>query len=89
MMIPTHLSLPLNDYVPFATSLSGCLQVRFCPELHTLEGLSDEEAVEAACLGMQDAIDQSSFPLTGGVIICALRSFSEEHSMRMAALSHR
>lgn len=57
-------------------------EIRFCPELHTLEGLSCEQAVEAVLCGYRK---QQS--ILGGVIICALRSKTAEHGVRMAKLA--
>ena len=57
---------------------------RFCPSLHTLEGLSPEQAVEAVLAGYRGQ-DQ----VVGGVIIVALRSSSQEHGLEMARLAAR
>jgi adenosine deaminase len=54
------------------------VELRFCPTLHTLEGLTPKEAVEAVVEGVPD---------TGGVIICALRSNDAQHSLEMAQLT--
>mmetsp|Transcript_503 Transcript_503/g.1096 ORF Transcript_503/g.1096 Transcript_503/m.1096 type:complete len:378 (+) Transcript_503:185-1318(+) len=64
-------------------------EVRFCPELHTHEGLSPEEVVEAVCAGFEQAVAEADIDLTGGIIICALRNLTAAHSMRMADLARR
>jgi len=69
-------------------------EVRFCPQLHTLEGLGLEEVVEAVCQGWQAAVSQCSAAeqpvvLSGGIILCALRSLPAEHSMETAQLAKR
>ena len=56
----------------------------FCPSLHTLEGLSPSQAVEAVLAGYRGQ-DQ----VVGGVIIVALRSSSQEHGIQMARLAAR
>ena len=56
----------------------------FCPSLHTLEGLSPAQAVEAVLAGYRGQ-DQ----VVGGVIIVALRSSSQEHGIQMARLAAR
>ena len=56
----------------------------FCPSLHTLEGLSPAQAVEAVLAGYRGQ-DQ----VVGGVIIVALRSSSQEHGLQMARLAAR
>ena len=44
-------------------------KIRFCPELHTLEGLSPDEVVQAVIAGLR-----SQTLVTGGIILVALRS---------------
>ena len=61
-------------------------EIRFCPELHTTEGLSLAEVVVAVCRGVHRGCEGSA--IQGGVIVCALRSFSAEHSLRHAQLAH-
>ena len=50
-------------------------EIRFCPELHTREGLSEEEVVEAAIEGFR-----SQKQVVGGLILVALRSKDSAHS---------
>jgi adenosine deaminase len=67
-------------------------EIRFCPELHTNEGLTVETVVRAVIAGMQDALQATTSskqptPMKAGVIICALRSLPVSHSMEMVGLS--
>eukprot|EP00951_Prasinocladus_malaysianus_P033747 scaffold336134_cov32-Prasinocladus_malaysianus.AAC.2 len=64
-------------------------QVRFCPALHTLEGLSLDEVVSSVCQGVEAAKADSPTRISGGIIVCALRSLPDTHSMEMAQLAHR
>ena len=57
-------------------------EIRFCPELHTLESLTSEEAVEAVLHGYR-----SQETVLGGVVVCALRSKTKEHGVKMAKLA--
>ena len=56
-------------------------ELRFCPTLHTLRGLSEASALEAVLRGF------ASVGLPGGVIVCALRTLAPEHWAAMAALA--
>jgi len=58
-------------------------EIRFCPTLHTLEGLSPREAVDAVVAGVK----QSGGSGSTGVIICALRSHDAAHSLEMSHLT--
>lgn len=57
-------------------------ELRFCPVLHTQEGLTPRDAVDAVVEGVESASAGKN-----GVIICALRSHSATHSMEMAQLA--
>ena len=62
------------------------LEVRFCPKLHTLNGLTERQATEAVCSGLSLAL--SSRPGTkGGTILCALRSLPGSHALDTATLA--
>jgi len=61
------------------------LEIRFCPALHTLEGLSVEQVVQAASRGWQDAVAERA-TLKGGLILCALRSYPAPHPLETAQL---
>ena len=66
------------------------LELRFCPTLHTLEGLVAADAVNAVVSGLELARKQilrtKPFFATG-VIVCALRSHPEAHGVEMAELA--
>ena len=62
-------------------------EIRFCPILHTLEGLSSSDAVEAVLEGLKSAKETLSSTLfEGGIIICALRSHTPEEAVSLAEL---
>jgi adenosine deaminase len=72
------------------------VEVRFCPALHTLSGLTADAAVAAVVAGFRAAQacysvalpgHDLSLPLKGGVIVCALRSHTDEEMQRMADLA--
>ncbi|HAJ05900.1 MAG TPA: adenosine deaminase [Chloroflexi bacterium] len=60
-------------------------EIRFCPALHTLEGLSVNDVVEGVVSGFQDA--EKSYDIKGGIIICALRSYGVSHTCEMVELA--
>lgn len=60
-------------------------EIRFCPQLHVLEGLTVDDAVRAVVSGFQYA--HKELDIRGGVIVCALRSYSADHSIEMAELA--
>lgn len=57
------------------------LELRFCPTLHTLQGLSERAALDAVLRGFETC------GLPGGVIVCALRTMTADHWTAMAALA--
>ena len=59
-------------------------EVRFCPDLHTNEGLTPDQAVEAVIAGFR-----SQSHVLGGVILVALRSKSEQHGLNTARLGSK
>lgn len=59
-------------------------EIRFCPSLHTSEGMSEEEAVEAVIAGAQ-----AQTSVIAGVILVALRSKNSSHGLRMAELANK
>ena len=59
-------------------------ELRFCPNLHTLEGLSPYQVVWAVVRGFQRGAKE--YGIIGGVILCGLRSFSTDVTMATAAL---
>ncbi len=60
-------------------------EIRFCPELHVLEGMTVNDAVSAVVSGFQ--LSQRKLNIRGGIIVCALRSYSVDHSIEMAELA--
>lgn len=64
-------------------------EVRFCPELHTLEGLELDQIVAAVCRGLAAGCAATGGAVRGGVIVCCLRSFTPEHSLEHAQLAHQ
>lgn len=60
-------------------------EIRFCPQLHVSEGMTVDDVVSAVVSGFQIAQEELDF--RGGIIICALRSYSVDHSIEMAELA--
>lgn len=60
------------------------LEVRYSPLLHTREGLSPTQVVEAVLLGLRKA--KRELGIRTGVILCALRTLPPESSLRIAEL---
>ena len=60
-------------------------ELRFCPALHTREGLSEAAVVRAVVTGFARARDEVG--IRGGVILCALRSYPAPHPLDMARLA--
>ena len=64
-------------------------EVRFCPTLHTLEGLTPCEVVEAVLEGLEGAKAEVRGLFEAGVIICALRSRSPDEAVSLVELGSR
>ncbi len=60
-------------------------EIRFCPELHTNENLTANDAVDAVVSGFREA--EQTLNMRGGVIVCALRSYAVEHTIEMVELA--
>jgi adenosine deaminase len=60
-------------------------ELRFCPALHTLEGLSCDDAVRAVARGVRRAT--SDVGIDGGVLLCVLRSRSAAHGVETVELA--
>jgi adenosine deaminase len=60
------------------------LEVRYCPLLHTREGLRPSAVVEAVVRGLRNA--KRELGIRYGVILCAIRSQGPESSLRIAEL---
>ncbi len=65
------------------------LEIRFCPALHTLGGLSEDAAVRAVAETFLRYFASASKPLRGGVILCALRSKGPAHARETFELAKR
>ncbi|MGV3522738.1 MAG: adenosine deaminase [Candidatus Sericytochromatia bacterium] len=61
------------------------MEVRFCPLLHTKNGLSMPQIVKAVLQGLADA--ERQYDITTGVIICGIRHMSPENSEALAQLT--
>ena len=61
------------------------LEVRYSPVLHTTEGMTLDEAVEAPLRGLARA--EADFHILTGIIVCGIRSFQPSLSLRMAELA--
>lgn len=62
------------------------IEIRFAPILHTLRGLTIEDAINAAVDGFIKAEVVLENKLYGGIILCALRSYPVEDSMKLLPL---
>ena len=61
------------------------IEVRYCPALHTREGLSPDAVMDAVLRGL--ARGERETGTVARVIVCALRSFPWPHAMEMAELA--
>jgi adenosine deaminase len=61
------------------------LEVRYCPELHTKNGMILSDTVEAVKLGLQQA--EKKCGIITGIIICSLRNMSPLHSLELSKLA--
>ena len=57
-------------------------EIRFCPSLHTMEGLTEDQVVRAVIEGFN-----SQNAVMGGVILTALRSKEASHGLKIARLA--
>lgn len=64
------------------------IELRFCPQLHTLEGMTPDETIIAVTDAFRLAIT-AALPLrvVGGVILAALRSFPPAHVVEVVELA--
>ena len=60
------------------------LEVRYCPVLHLQQGLRPGQVVEAVLRGLRSA--KRALGIRYGLILCAIRSFGPESSLRIAEL---
>ncbi len=61
------------------------LEVRFCPALHTEEGLDGNEVLAAVAAGLKRA--EEAFDLQARIIVCGLRTLDPRVSLEMAELA--
>ena len=61
------------------------LEVRYCPELHTKNGMSLSDTVEAVKSGLKQA--EKKCGIITGIIICSLRNMSPSHSLELSKLA--
>ena len=61
------------------------LEVRYCPELHTKNGMTLSDTVEAVKLGLKHA--EKKCEIITGIIICSLRNMSPLHSLELSKLA--
>lgn len=73
--------------VDAATENVRYMEVRYCPALHTREGMTLDETVEAPLRGLRRA--EEEFGIRTALIICALRHLPPERSDEMADLAIR
>lgn len=61
------------------------LEVRFCPLLHTQQGLTPDQAVAAVHRGLDDAATSAGF--RSGIIITGIRTIKSARSLELAKLA--
>ncbi|MBQ8184784.1 MAG: adenosine deaminase [Lachnospiraceae bacterium] len=59
------------------------VEIRFAPQLHTTKGLTQEEVVQAAAKGLQEALAGSFFK--AGLILCCMRG-TDNHAENMETI---
>ena len=63
-------------------------EIRFAPQLHTQKGMSQEDAVIAACAGLRNALkDKSGFD--ANLILCAMRQSDYEDNLPAIVLADK
>ena len=61
------------------------LEVRYCPELHTKNGMKLSETVDAVKLGLEKA--EKECGILSGIIICSLRNMPPSSSLELSKLA--
>ena len=61
------------------------LEVRYCPALHTKNGMNISDTIDAVLLGLKKAEKESG--IITGIIICSLRNMSPTHSFKLSKLA--
>ena len=61
------------------------LEIRYCPELHTKNGMTLSDTIEAVKLGLKQA--EKKCGIITGIIICSLRNMSPSNSLELSKLA--
>ena len=61
------------------------LEVRYCPALHTKNGMNISDTIEAVLIGLKKAEKKSG--IITGIIICSLRNMPPTHSFKLSKLA--
>jgi len=61
------------------------VEVRYSPILHTQEGMTSSESIDAVKKGLDQA--ESEFGIKTGIILCGIRNISPEVSLKLADLA--
>ena len=61
------------------------LEVRYCPALHTKNGMNISDTIEAVLIGLKKAEKESG--IITGIIICSLRNMPPTHSFKLSKLA--
>ena len=69
----------------FAADGVWYVEVRFCPLLHTRQGLPADEAIAAVRRGLDAAAGQAG--IRAGIIVTGIRTIAPEHSLELARLA--
>ena len=64
------------------------VEIRFAPQLHTQKGMSQEDAVIAACAGLRNAL-QDKPDFDAGLILCAMRQSDYETNLPAILLADK
>ena len=69
------------------------IEIRFCPTLHIVEGLSEDEVIQSVIDGYRNAQndlnDNHSISIKGGIILCILRNFDLQHAYNVLELTKK
>ena len=63
-------------------------EIRFAPQLHTQKGMSQEDAVIAACAGLRNAL-KDKLDFDAGLILCAMRQSDYETNLPAILLADK
>ena len=64
-------------------------EIRFAPQLHTQKGMSQEDAVIAACVGLRNALKDKPSYFQVGLILCAMRQSDYETNLPAILLADK